>query len=220
MALKAQEVKDGIAAGLSLQMIGEGFSYKKKSNEYQCIEGDFIFSFCIDQLRWSDHYSIDVRLEISQKNVEDILQKIIGKQRFRMTMGNNIGQIKLSPDGRKYIAGGLQFILLFEEDIAAAIETLFNYYTTIAKPYFKKYNTLEAIDDIINNEPFEYLPPHYGAGLWNRCMKGLIVAKLINNPNYDKLVTIYNDLIFETENEESINNYRKVRDYLATHNIS
>lgn len=220
MALKAQEVKEIIASSLTLLMVTEGFKYKKSSNEYVCTVEDFTYSFCIDQLRWSDHYSIDVRLEISQKKIENVLEKIIGKQRFRATMGNTIGQIKLSPDGRKYVAGGLQFILLFEEDVTAAVETLFEYYSTIAKPYFKKYSSLKAIDDIMNNDPFDYLPPYYGAGLDGRCMKGLIVAKLVNNPEYDKLVTIYNDLIFETESEESIDNYVKVRDYLATHIIN
>jgi len=219
MAVKAQEVKDRISAGLTLQMITEGFTYKKSTNEYKRIDGDYTYFFRIEQILWSDHYSIDVHLEVSLKKIEDVLQKIIGKQRFKKTIGNNIGQIKLSPDGRIYKVGGLQFILLFEGDIDAAIETLYDYYTDIAKPYFKKYSSLNAFDDIINNEPFEYLPPHFGGGLWNRCMKGLIVAKLVDNPMYDKLVMIYNELIYETESEEFIANYKQVRDYLATHAI-
>lgn len=214
--MKAQEVKDNIAAGLTSKMILEGFTYKKSSNEYKRINGDYTYFFRIEQLLWSDHYSIMVHLEISQKKIEAIVEKILGKQRHKFTMGAEIGRIKLSPDGRKIVNGDLGFILLFEADIDAAIETLYEYYTDIAKPYFSKYSALTAIDDIFNNEPFEYCPAHVGGMFYERCLKGLIVAKLADNPRYGELVTIYDEEIKETFNDDFIAAYSKVRDYLAT----
>jgi hypothetical protein len=219
MALKAQEVKDRIASGLTLQMITEGFTYKKSTNEYKRTDGDYTYFFRIEQVLWSDHYSIDVHLEINQKKIETVVEKILGKQRHKFTIGADIGRIKLSPDGRTIVNGGLQFILLFEGDIEAAIETLYQYYTDIAKPYFKKYSSLDALDDIMNNEPFAHCPAHVGGMFYERCLKGLIVAKLVGNPRYDELVAIYNEEIKETFNEEFITTYKQVRDYLATHAI-
>lgn len=215
MALKAQEVKDRIASGLTIQMIMEGFTYKKSTNEYKRTDGEFTYFFRIEQLLWSDHYSIDVQLEISQKQVESLVEKILGKQRHKFTIGADVGRIRLSPDGRRIVNGNLQFILLFEGDIEAAIETLNKYYIDIAKPYFKKYSSLNALDDIMNNEPFSYCPAHVGGMFYERCLKGLIVAKLVQNPRYAELVTIYNEEIEETYNDEFIATYKQVRDYLA-----
>ena len=50
-------------------------------------------------------------------------------------------------------------------------------------------------------------------------MKGLIVARLISNPNYDNLVTLYDEKIKGTMNTESIDNYQKVREYLTYNSI-
>lgn len=220
MALKAQEVKDRISAGLTLKLITEGYTYKKSTNEYKYNNGDYTYFFRIEQVQWSDHYTINIDLRISHKKIEDIVEKILGKQRHKFTIGAEIGRIKLSPDGRKIINGGLQFVLIFEGDIDAAIETLYEYYINIARPYFKKYSSLAALDDIINNEPFEHCPAHVGGMFYERCLKGLIVAKLVDNPNYDELVAIYNEEIKETFNEEFITAYEQVRDYLAAHVIS
>ncbi|MDX1954843.1 MAG: hypothetical protein SFU20_04865 [Chitinophagaceae bacterium] len=215
--MKIQEIKNRISVELNFKLITEGFVYKKSTNEFRRSTGSHTYIFSIDLLAWSDHYSINVRVYISERQVEDILEKILGKQRNRLTLGGDIATIKFSPDGKKVINQTLAIIILFEEDIAAAIETLYHYYVEIAKPFFDRYNSLESIDDIINSEPYDSIPAHVCANYDGRCMKGLIVAKLVNNPRYNELVVIYNDEMRETFidfRQEAIENYCKVRDYL------
>jgi hypothetical protein len=72
----------------------------------------------------------------------------------------------------------------------------------------------------MNNAPFEHCPADVGSGFDGRCMKGLIVARLVNNPKYDDLVAIYDEEIKGTMNAESIENYYKVRDYLMYNRIN
>lgn len=216
MSLKTPEIKERIAQELTPKLTGEGFVYKKGNNEYKWIDGNFTFIFRIELVSWSDHYSINVQLEISQSQIEHIEKTILGKRRQNVTIGADVGRVKLSPDGRKIVNGGLGIILSFEGDVDAAIESLLDYYKTIAKPYFIKYNSLLALDDIINNEPFEHCPAHVGGMFYERCIKGLIVAKLIRNPRYDELERIYNVAIKETFNESFITDYHNVREYLRT----
>ena len=129
---------------------------------------------------------------------------------------NGIERIFYSPDGRSIVKGESKSIwFVTNEDVSNSIETLKSYYIDIAKPYFSRFTTLEAFDDFINNPPFEYSPAFVGCYTDERCMKGLIVAKLVNNPNYNSLVATYNELIKRTESNESINNYNKVKEYLA-----
>lgn len=214
----ARSIKESIALQLGEKLKLDGFTYKKASNEFICKKGDFTYFFNLLQTSWSDHHSIDVRLYISQKSIEDIYEKIVGKS-HKLTIGNEIGRIYKSPDGREIINGDLHILLMQNEDIIAAIETLEAYYENIAKPYYESYKSLEAIDDIINNPPFEHCPAHVGGRFDNRCMKGLIVARLVDNPNYEHLVATYDEVIKGTMNTESIENYYKVREYLKYNRI-
>ena len=220
MTFKANEIKDKIALRLGDKLAIDGFIYKKTRNEFICQKGDYNYLFILEQLSWSDHYSVQVRLAISQKQIETILERIIGKQRHKYTFVRDIARIYKSPDGRQIVNGNLAILLIYNEDIEAAIETLEGYYKNIAKPYFERYNSLEEIDDIMNNPPFEHSPAHVGGMLDDRCMKGLIVARLVNNPKYHDLVAIYDEKIKGTMSAESIENYYKVREYLNYNKIN
>lgn len=220
MTLKATKIREKIALKLGEKLAEDGFIYKKTMNEFRCQREDYTNMFILEQLSWSDHHSVDVRLAISQREIETILEKIIGKLRYKYTFWREIGRIYKSPDGRQIVNGNLAILLLQDEDIEAAIETLEGYYKTIAKPYFERYHSLKAIDNIINNPPFEHCPAHVGGSFDNRCMKGLIVARLVNNPNYDQLVAIYDEEIKGTMSAESIENYYKVREYLMYNKIN
>ena len=218
LTLKTKDVKESIATGLMGKLMPESFLFKKTNNQFEKTQGDYTSIFNILITAWSNCYSIEVRLYISQKKIEHIYESIVGKS-HKLTLGNTIDRIYASPDGRKVVNSNLLIRIYFDEDIAAAVESMENYYKTIAKPYFEKYQTLSAIDDIINNPPFEHNPAHVGGNSDDRYMKGLIVARLVNNPNYEQLVVTYDEAIKRTMNEESIENYRKVREHLMYNRV-
>jgi hypothetical protein len=219
ITLKAKEIKENISLHLQEILSDDGFVYKKTRNEFSSTIKSFTYTFNIEQVAWSTSFSLGVRLYVSQKQIEFILEQIIGKQRHKITMGGEIGRIYKTPDGREIVNGDLSIWLRQDEDIEAAIESLKWYYEDIAKPYFKRYNNLNAIDDIMNNPPFEHCPAHVAGNFYERCMKGLIVARLVNNPDYEKLAAIYDEEIKGTMSEELIGEYKKVRDYLRYNQI-
>jgi hypothetical protein len=218
LTIKAKEVKEAIASGLGNKFKRDGFVYKKTINQFEKIQGDFTSIFNILITAWSSCYSIDVRLYISQKQIEKIYENIVGKSQ-KLTIGNTINRIYASPDGRKVVNGNLVINIYFDEDVEAAVESLKNYYNTIAKPYFEKYQDLKSINNIMNNAPFEHNPADVGGAFDSRCMKGLIVARLVNNPNYEQLVQTYDEAIKGTMDSESIENYYKVREHLMYNRI-
>jgi len=218
ITFKSSELKNKIEVELSSTVfIKDGFTYRKSDNSFICKEGDNLDIFNMELLFWGGHFTLDVELYISQKKVEAIYKKILDKSDDNTTMGNNIGRIYSSSDGRQVVAssyGNLTIRIRQNEDIEAAVESLTWYYRDIAKPYFQRYKKLEAIDDIFNSPPFENLPAHAQINLDKKCMKGLIIAKLIDNPRYNELVAIYDKQINELKNEESLVNYVRVKDYL------
>jgi len=218
MSLKSKEIKEKLAQHLSYHIASDGFVYKKGKNEFINSYGEMRYIFNMLLTAWSDHYSISVRLNISQENIEEIYERILGKS-HRLTIENTIERIYVGFGG-KWLKNADMSIILFEnEDIEAAVDTLVDYYNNIAKPYYKLYQTLDEIDKIINNVPFDHCPEHVGGNFDDRCMKGLIVARLVQNPKYDQLVNIYNEKIKDTMNYDSITNYYKVKEYLMYNSL-
>lgn len=203
---------------LNEKLTKDGFIYKKTNNQFICSNEEFNYFFHLIYTSWSDHYSIDVHLYIGHKKVEQILKTIIGGSN-NITIGNEIGIIYNSPNGREVIKRSMPILVIQDQDVEAAAETLSWYYNNIAKAYFERYSNLSAIDNIINNAPFSYNPAHVGGGFDDRCMKGIIIARLVDNSNYDALIRLYDKEIRETP-VESINNYEKVKDYLMYNNLA
>jgi len=215
MNIKSKEIKVKIAKGLESQLGQNNFVYRKTNNEFVSELPELCFIFNMLLTAWSDHYSLDIRLYISHKKVEKIYESIVGKS-HKLTIGNTIERIYKSPDGKQIVNGNMTILLFQDEDIEAAVETLINYYENIAKPYFASYHSLEAINTLLNNPPYDYCPAHVGGSLDNRCMKGLIVARLANDSNFEHLVSVYDEAIKKTMSEESIQKYRKVKEYLSS----
>jgi hypothetical protein len=218
ITLKAKEIKEYILAHFGTLMTAEGFSYKKSSNEFFRKTGDCNYIFNMMLTSWSKSYELSVRIFISQNKVEDIYELILGKS-HRLTLNQNmIERIYYSPDGRKIVKGDSMGIWIKkDEDTENAIEVLKIYYNNIAKSYFETFTTLEAFDSFINNPPFDHCPAYVGGSTTDRFIKGLIIAKLVNNPNYNKLVSIYDELIATTlskVNTDSVINFDKVKEYL------
>lgn len=63
------------------------------------------------------------------------------------------------------------------------------FYDEFAVPFFEKFITIDSIDKLLNNHPGEKVV--YCDDLSWRIIKGLIAAKLNNNPTYDKLRDYY-----------------------------
>ena len=220
ITLKVKDIKQYINEDFGQMMAVEGFEYKKTNNEYYYKRGGYTYRYNLLLTAWSASYSITLRLYISQHQIEGIYESVLGKSRHGLTFYQSmIERLYYSSDGRKNGKGDdLTIDIVNDEGIYTTIETLKHYYHQIAKPYFGRFKTLEAFDDFINNPPFEYSPAYVGCNTNERCMKGLIVAKLVNNSNYEKLTAIYDELIKGTLSDvqpDSITNYNKVKEYLA-----
>ena len=213
LTIKARDIEKLISSALKDMFSQDGFDYKKTFNQFERKKGDYTSIFNILITSWSSCYSIDVRLYLSQKQVENIYESIFGRS-HRLTIGNTIDRIYASPDGIEIRNGNLTINIYFDEDVEAAIESLEKYYYTIAKHYFEKYQDLKAIDNIINNPPFDHNPADVGGMFTDRCIKGLIIARLVNNPNYEQLAVTYDESIKGTMDAKLIGDYFKAREYL------
>jgi hypothetical protein len=76
-----------------------------------------------------------------------------------------------------------------QDDITEWGKIVMKFYEEYAVPFFEKYNTVDAIDKLLNDHPSEKVI--YCDDLGWRIIKGLISAKLNGNPKYSKLRDYY-----------------------------
>lgn len=81
------------------------------------------------------------------------------------------------------------FKIQTHEDIKEWGKIVRKFYEEYAVPFFEKYNSIDAIDKLLNENPTEKVI--YLDDLGWRIIKGLIAAKLNNNPKYDELRDYY-----------------------------
>ncbi len=86
-----------------------------------------------------------------------------------------------------------EFRLEYEAEIASVTEEILNVFREFVLPYFDRWGSLAAIDAELNDQPTERTPHRSLA--WFRCSTGIIVAKLVNRPDYARLVAIYTDVM-------------------------
>jgi hypothetical protein len=87
----------------------------------------------------------------------------------------------------------------------------------IALPFYKKYSNLLVIDSLFNDPPYNEMPVLVQRTGGDRCMKGLIMAKLVERENYFELVKSFDDFI--DNNRNFLFQYNTVKKYLTNHNI-
>jgi hypothetical protein len=87
----------------------------------------------------------------------------------------------------------LNFYFNDEDSLNGCIDFLVYCFENAALPYFEEYDTLNKIDNALNNNP-DYLSKHLVINPL-RCIIGLIIAKLLNKQNYNDLMSIYDKQI-------------------------
>lgn len=121
------------------------------------------------------------------ERVEDIFHQTSRwdpkSQKETPTIGSEIGRILT---GR---SGDCEFLLDFSASIPRVATEIVEVFRKHALPYYEKFSSLREIDHALNDHP-RHDTPHRIA-TWLRCATGLIVARLVGRPDYQRLVRIY-----------------------------
>jgi len=82
-----------------------------------------------------------------------------------------------------------RFKIESKNDIKEWMNIVQKFFTEFAQPFFEKYKTVADIDKLLNTNPKERVPELDNLG--QHIIKGLISAKLNENPNYEELKSFY-----------------------------
>lgn len=119
-----------------------------------------------------------------------------------ITIGNSIADLIANPDGiNRKRNQSLDLYVFDEAHIGPVVNEMINKFKEVALPYFLTNNTVKRIDELLNEYPTKYSVHMYNDLF--RFVKGIIAAKLNNNPDVDRLLAIYNSLIIERDMPEN-----------------
>jgi len=154
---------------------------------------------------WRIQPNIGIRVDA----LEDIFHEISGTekryQKNTCSIGGGVGNIFYG-DNRK-----CEFVLISDADVAIAVEGVEKVFHEFAMPYFEKYGSIYAIDELLNTSPSER-SRHRGP--WLRCSTGVIAAKLSNRENYDAIVSVYAETMKTIDNGVHVARFKALLDVL------
>jgi|GEM_PF-1865529 len=111
-----------------------------------------------------------------------------------ITVGNSIANLLANPDGiNRRRNQSLDLFVFKEQHLENVALEILKQFKQVALPYFLANNTVKKVDELLNKCPREYCV-HMSNDLF-RFIKGLIAAKLNNNPQLENLLSIYTQLI-------------------------
>lgn len=148
-------------------------------------------------------FQIEPYVWINVKEIEIFYKEItqnteLNKDADFVTIGNSIANLKANPDGINNERNQSLDLFIFEEkNIPYVSWELMKHFKETAFPYMLSNDTFARVDEILNKNPYEYCV-HMSNDIY-RFIKGLIAAKLNKNPEADKLLSIYGDLIIQRD---------------------
>jgi len=137
-------------------------------------------------------------LEIEKYYKEITLNTVIKEDLDFITIGNSIANLIANPDGfYSSRNNSLDQHVFKEEDIHIVAQNVFKLFKEVALPYFLNNSTIQMVDRLINSKPHEYKVHMQNDNF--RILKGLIAAKLNENPRLEELIETYDKQIIDRD---------------------
>jgi hypothetical protein len=141
-------------------------------------------------------YWVKPHVALRIERVERIFHQTSGfspEHQDTVTLGGSVGDI---------LGGNMsdaRFLLESDGQLDSLVATLLGLFHTVALPYYQRWSSLHAIDAELNDDPTVRSPHRGGPPLW-RCSTGIIVAKLVQRPDYGALAQYYADVMRRVSN--------------------
>lgn len=203
--MRKKDVNKILNAGFkeSLKTLG----FKKTKNEFLKKYDNFSIRFGYAIVDYYNLFPTTFGYGLYMKEYDNLIGRIEGREiNNRNVYGRNT--ISLFVKGNYPIK---EYTITTEEDTLNMVKEVTAYMKNVAIPYLESISNFSALDKIYNENPTR---PEFG-------VRGLILAKMAQNPQYDKLKKAYRQL-FVDKNwavQEDIDNLEKTIQFLDNHTL-
>ncbi|AUS06130.1 hypothetical protein [Pseudotamlana carrageenivorans] len=181
--------------------------FKRWKYRYLNKKDDFYYSFMFTIYDYNDIFPSNFSYGIGNKTVTKICRLLfpeeynIPENKYALTMAFH--QIQLFEEGRY---PNLEYKITNENELYDSLNETIKYFETTGFPELIAISNLKQLDKLINENPENPLSGYHG----------LILAKLVNNPDYQNLISVYRNLFKKKnwQNEEDIKKLETVISFL------
>lgn len=175
------------------QLAERGFKRQGSRESFLRKHADRVDVFQLVFLDGKPGWRIQPNAGVRFDTVEDIFHHVSGfeakYQKDTVTVGAPLGII-LGETAR-----GCEFILESDTELESIAREVIASFENIALPYFSNWSNIKNVDSALNDDPSLRVPKLRGGLAWFRCSTGIIIARLTNRKDYDRLVSFYGDVM-------------------------
>jgi len=192
-----KKIKSQVIKEIGESIISEGFLYNKSREQFEQGLPGGVGSAQIQHLDYGPQIILLIWWAVRIERMAAIFNTIAEKDEefFEGThvFSNGLGTLidYVDNGNRKTNADNKRYLITNEEEVPNVVAEAVGDIRKYIIPYFAQNNSVERANELLNYNPTEH-PSVHNLAYPNRIMMGLIAAKLTHNPEYDRLVSIYN----------------------------
>lgn len=168
-----------------------GFTYKSSWKEHCKQSDELLYSFYPLITTWPKFLSIDNHAYIRFVSFEKSFKKLCPGYPD-ITLGNSIGRIANSPDGRIVNPAEGYDIFVVEGAEGEAIEVIKAQFEEVAHPFYEKFKNPNAIVDYFLQEPYGIVAFQDVHLIF---LKGVLMAKMYRKHDYPLIERKFDELV-------------------------
>ena len=207
-------IKSSLIKDMGAAIASEGFEFKKKPCAFVKRIPEGSASLYLIQRHYPNRAFFRIHWAVRISRIADIYNLVAEKdpeyfsdtQVFSNGMGVLIDYI--DNGNRKANAADKEYMIEQDGDIPALVAEMVSDIRRYVLPYFEQNNTLERANELLNRIPEERSV--HSSAYPDQMMMGLIAARLTQNTEYDRLVSIYDKKI-AIVSEEAKREYEKLK---------
>lgn len=183
--MSTKELKLQLLQALQPPLQDNGFKLQKSKEQFTRTKAGVKQHFVLDFTIY-EHLHVKPAINLRVDSVEEIFHRSSGfeKQYQADTPTLSTSLQNLSGDTSKY-----EYVIRGVDDVYVIASQLERDFCEIVLPYLQRYSELRAVDEALNSDP-EHDSVHYMMD-YLRCAHGVIVACMIERPDYNDLVDLY-----------------------------
>ena len=176
--MRNYEIKEKLLSKLEGELSQYNYKLKKSADEFIHKNKDGWFKFQLIFLERDDDWEINLGMLIRIDNIENIYHKAsyFEPKYHKTTPTIGITVENYINDGNEY-----RFDLIKSQDIETCFNGILKLFKEIAIPFFEKYKSINEIEKAINVKEGNSI----FSGIKYEGNLGIILAKLVNNPDYE-----------------------------------
>ncbi len=178
--------------------------FKKYNSGFVKIKDDFSYKFILSSVNRDTSYPSTFAYMLSCKLVGSVLGNVIGISDAYFPVRGG-GQAELW-ESKKYPVK--DYDIYTEDDAKKMVAEVSAYFTNEALPYLESISNLHALEALTNSNPHPL-----------KFRSGLVLAKLVDNPQYDSLVEQYRESFKGWVVEWDKTDFEKMVAFLDCHSL-